>query len=604
MEDRDRDIYSYITSEETAYGLPITVVDGYEWNMKEHVDTTVLYNGSKYRGGNPDDNPYKNIIRPILNLQHRAEGFDVKDVDIYVNDSKQYYKSFITKKYHEKWAVDNNIDTFIDDLVEGYCDFGGVLVKKLEGQPAPEVVQLQTIAFCDQSDVLGGPLGIKHFFSPDRLKEMADAGWGDVKNGATVSIDELITLSKEEKKSKAGAKSKTPGKYIEVYEIHGMLPESFLKEDGDEDKYSRQMQIVAFYTASDGRSEGVTLFAGKESETPFKFLSRDKIYGRGLGMGGAEELFESQVWVNYSMIAKKKMLDAASATFYKTTDQNLKGKNLLNDKENGEVIFVEDGGDVSQIDTFPRNITAFDNATAEWEAHAQTTGAANEAIMGESPKSGTPFKLQELVTAEAHSLHEYRKGQLAVFVSEIYRDWIIPAIMKDVTTEQEFLSELTPEELEFVADALMTNQANEFIIESILGGRLIQPEEVELHKEGVREKFMKGGNKKFIKILKDDLKKTPVDVAVNIVGKQKYLSQNVDKLVNVFRQLISAPQVLDDPRMAKIFNQIIEGSGLTPVDFYRSPQAIQAQQAQQAPQQGAPAPTDTAPLKALAEQNV
>ena len=68
-----------------------------------------------------------------------------------------------------------------------------------------------------------------------------------------------------------------------------------------------------------------------------------------------------------------------------------------------------------------------------WEAHAQQMGAANDAIMGETPASGTPFDLQELVTQEASSLHEYRKGKIATFVDEIYQDWIIPYIVREIS---------------------------------------------------------------------------------------------------------------------------------------------------------------------------
>jgi len=45
------------------------------------------------------------------------------------------------------------------------------------------------------------------------------------------------------------------------------------------------------------------------------------------------------------------------------------------------------------------------------------------------------------------------------------------------------------------------------------------------------------------------------------------MAAQVDKLVNIFRQVASAPQLLDDPRMAKLFNQILESSGLSPINF-------------------------------------
>src|SRR4030042_3336953 len=157
MEETKEDIFSFIKNEESAYQtLPITVAEGYEWSMYKHIKLSLLYKVSQFETGNSDDKPFKNIVRPILNLQYRAERFDVKDIVLFVNEAKNYYKSFLIKKYHEKWARENEIDTFIDDLVESYVDFGGTLIKDVN-DVKPEVVPMQRIAFCDQTDILSGP---------------------------------------------------------------------------------------------------------------------------------------------------------------------------------------------------------------------------------------------------------------------------------------------------------------------------------------------------------------------------------------------------------------------------------------------------------------
>ncbi len=565
---KHNNIYDFITEEETAYKtLPVNVVEGYDWSMADHIKKTILYKNSRYSTGNSDDKPYKNIIRPILNLAYRAEGFDVKDIQLFVNSAKNYFKSFLIKKFHEKWARENEIDTFIDEMVESYVDFGGALIKDIN-ETRPEVVPWQRIAFCDQTDILSGPIAEKHFFSPDQLRKMSKKGW---KN-----IEEVITLAEEYKKNTLGNedKSKTPSKYIEVYEVHGVFPETWLDDEVleyDEIKFTRQIHICTFYQ-SELTKNGITLYKGKEGELPYKLVLRDKIYGRALGFGGAEELFEPQVWVNYDVIRIKGMLDAASKVIYKTTDVAFANRNKTLNLDNGEILVIEEGRDIAQINTQPVNVVVFENSIREWENHARQMGAATESIMGESPSSGTPFKLQELITAESHSLHEYRKGKLATFLDEIYRDWIIPYITREISAGQEFLAELDSDELQSVSDSVVTNEANRIIKEMILKGEVIYPDQIEEYKQKVMESFLKGGNKKFIEILKGELKNDPIDVYVNIAGKQKYLAQYTDKLVNIFRQIIAAPGVLDDPRMAKIFNEIIESSGLSPIDFYSKPQ--------------------------------
>ena len=577
------DIYSYILEQEVAFRLPVRIMENYEWSAYEHINTTVLYKNSTYKTGKDDNKPFKNINRPILNLQYRAEGFDVKDIVLFINDKYKYFKSFLVKKYHEIWARLNNLDTFIDEMVESYVDFGAALAKDVN-KIRPEIVPLQRLVFFDQTDILSGPICEKHFYAPDQLKEMEKKGW---KN-----IEDVIVLSKQEKQDNSMGKVqiKTPGKYIEVYEIHGVFPDAWL--DGgvsyfEDEKYTRQIHICTFYQDRDGNKKGISLFSGKEKEHPYKLILRDKMECRAIGIGGAEELFEPQVWVNYDIIRKKEMLDMAAKVIFQTADKKFANRNKTFNLSQGEILITEEGKRIEQVNTSPVNYQLFDNATQEWEQHARQMGAATESIMGESPTAGTPFKLQELITAESHSLHEYRKGKLATFLGEIYRDWIIPHIAREITAGKEFLAKLDLSELQQVADGLVKCEVNKQLTEMILNGQMISEEETEIFREQVRESFMSGGDKRFIEILKDELKNAPIDVEVNIAGKQKSLNQVTDKLVNVFRQIVAAPQVLDDPRMAKIFNEILEYSGLSPIDFYQKPK-MQLQQPKQPVQSAAP----------------
>lgn len=588
-------IYDLIATEQAAFQIGIPITDEWDWSFKDHVTTTVLYKNSIFKTGPSSAKPFKNILRPILNLQYRAEGFDVKDIVLYIEDKYKYFKSFLVRKYHEKWAREVGLDTFIDNMVESYVDFGGALVKKTKDS-VPEVVPLQRIEFCDQSDMLSGPICEKHQYSPEELQEEAKLNGWDMD-----AVEDVIILSKEDRTvgDKGARKAKTPGKHIEVYELHGMFPRYCLYDEGKDGKYTgeyydedskenelvRQLHICTFYSDKDGNKQYVTLYKGKEAQSPYKLVLRDEIYGRALGIGGGEELFQAQIWTNYGMIRVKQLLDAASKVLFKTTDPAFANRNKTDNLENGEILVVEDGKDVNQLDTTPRSTQLFDNFMTQWEAHARITGAATESILGESPSAGTPFKLQELITAESHSLHEYRKGKLATFLDEIYLDWIIPKISKEVSKGQEFLAELDLEELQQVAEALVICETNNMIKEKILNGEDVLPEEVEAFKQVVREEFMKGGNKKFIEILEGEMKDAPLSVRVNIAGKQKDLAGKVDKLTNIFRAIIANPAILQSPPIAKLFNQILESSGLSPLDFngFTMPQPVQPQL--QVPQQ-------------------
>lgn len=112
-----------------------------------------------------------------------------------------------------------------------------------------------------------------------------------------------------------------------------------------------------------------------------------------------------------------------------------------------------------------------------------------------------------------------------------------------------------------------------------------------------KDNFMKGGSKRFFKIFGEEMEKLPLDVFINIAGKQNNLNAMTDKIVNIVRQVIANPQVLQIPGMAKLFNEIIEYSGLSPVDFTG---LTAAQTAPVAPAQPIPAGQQPLPEPALA----
>ncbi len=563
------DIFSYIKSEENRYNtLPIPIVENYEWHMAQHVKLTTLYMNSRYETGNQDNKPFKQIILPKINLEHRAVEFAVKEIDFFINDSQEFYKSFLVRKYHEKWARANDLAGFLDDMTEQYTDYGGTLVEKLN-HAVPSVVQFQQLAFCDQTDILGGPICKKLQFTPELLKSMESKGWG--KFGTT--IDETIALALNQKTTTQvnGRTIETPSKYIEIYDLYGVLPAKYLIDDENvsvnEYDYVCQQQVIAFYKDQKGESKGITLYKGKARPGRYKFFKRDPIYGRALGRGGVEELFEPQVWTNYNEILRKEMLDQASKITWQTADTGFTTRNDTVNVEQGQVFVHASGMPATQMNVNIPNITAFENALAQWDMVAKEVAAAQDSISGAESKSGTPFRLGLLQNQEAHSLHQYRKGKIGgQFLPEIYKDWIIPEIQRELTSkDNEFMADLSLDEMQAIGEEVVNSTVNKSIVQKILSGNIIDYGEVDKLKQSYEQLFYKGGNKKFFAIFKDEMKDLPIDIEVNITGEEKNKALMAEKLGAVFTQIAQNPTLLDDPRMAKLFNEILESSGLSPL---------------------------------------
>lgn len=562
-------IFSYITQEETSFNTrSIQIADNWEWNMKDHLSTSFHFKYGKYLTTSNDlktKPPFQNIILPILEFRYAAEDRDVKDIIFETEEPEKQHLSLLIKKYWDDvFTVENNLDDFIDDSIEEKIDFGGCLVKKGVGA-VPEVIPLQSIAFCDQTDILGGPIGFKFNFSPEDLKRKAKIGWGDKKNGADITIDELLTSATAEKdttdSNQAINQNKTTGKNIEIYVVRGSLPSAYLSGH-DMDTLVNQVQVVGFYYDKKNVRNGVTLFKSEEKESVLKFHSPKKVYRRTLGWGGVEALFDPQIWANFAEIHKNDLLKAASKVTFFTDDPNFVNRNKINDMENLEITTIdkESRYGIRQIPTASPNIQLFDRRVQELEEHANRLGGLTTALEGKEPPAGTPFALQQLKVSQAKKPHERTAGKYDKFLEEILQDWVVPHMVREITGGVEFISNLTSEEMAYVMQKVPRNRAAKRQIEDVLNGIIPQP--LEILEEEERQKLT--DNKQTIKILKDEFKNVKWKVKIRVSSKQKDMSLFVDKLVNILRQYWTLPpEIKADPTTQHIMSQLLEASGLS-----------------------------------------
>lgn len=590
-------IYNYVKAEENDFESDeVRIGENWNWNFKDHVQMIFhLKNGVFYTGENDYMRAFKNIMDPILNLAYWSEDIEVKDVVFYIENAKGRALSFLIKKYHDDvYVKKHNLDTLFDEITETDVDYGGVLVQRTDGA-RPEVIPFNSIAFCDQTDILGGPIGFKHNFSPEGLRKMAKNGWGNPENGATMSLDELITLASDTKDPmgmKDTKKNEVPGKTVEVYIVHGNFPEHYLEDNDNMDDYYNQLHIIAFYTDKKGKKQGVTLYRKKQKEGSLKFHTSKQVPGRALGRGVGESLLHPQIWTNFLTIHKTKMLEAGSKVPLFTDDETFANRNQIQDMENLEITTIADGKQIGQIPTAAvNNISLFASSIDEWFEHSQLTGSAFDPILGKEAASGTTFRGQERTVAQGRGLHDRRRGQRAKFIEEIYRDWIIPDIIREINKGQEFLATLTAEEIQWVSDQMAENFAMQKQVEALFNMEI--PPEKDVLIASFKTGFAKEGNKKLLKIIEGEFKDMEVKMGINIANKQKDLANLSDKLLSIFQFVFQNPQgfqqAMQVPALSKSFNDILEFGGLNQVDFASlitppDPQQMQLQQAMQGQQ--------------------
>lgn len=572
----EKDIFAYITTEETNFKtVRVALTSSKDWNMSEHIERcTNVANGWFHQGKNDGLRPYDDIVTPIIDVAFRSEGFDVKDIVPYVDSAKENYKSFLIKKYHPQWARENELDTFIDEVVETSIIYDLVLVKNVNNA-RPEVIDLKTIAFCDQTDVMAGPICLKHQYTIAELVAFKGK-WDDEK------IDIAITQSVAEKENPIAGeqKTKTPSKYIEVYELRGNLPELWINEEGERYKYTPQMHIVCYYKDNAGEKQGITLYKGEDKPLSdnFKALKIDTVRskGRACGRSIVERLFEPQVWKNYSSIKIKKMLD--SAVNLLQTDSDEYGNQKLSELKDNTILKHEPGKPITKVDMGLQNLTPLQNFGVEQSNNAQRLGNATDGQLGKNPVSGTPFALENLVVQQGEGIHEYRRGKIATFFADVlYRDWILGYLVKEMNNGVKFSEELSLDELQEIAEKVSYCEVEKKIKKQILeSGKVPTEQEREVMRKMYKETIQKKGSMQFFEVIKGELKEVPVKVKVNIAGKQRYMAQNADKLSKLISNILANPQAFATiPGLGKAYNQLLEESGMSAIDFSQIIQGVQ-----------------------------
>lgn len=605
-------IYSWIQQQENAFQTEeIQVGDNWTWNFRNHIQLIFhLKNGVFFTGENNWLRAFKNIMEPILYLSYWSEDIELKDVVFYIERQYGRVLSFLVKKYHDEvYVKENNLDTMFDEITESDLDYGGVLLQKTNGAK-PETLELKKVAFCDQTDILGGPLAFKHYFSPDKLRSMSKFGWGKESNGADVTLEKLVMMAQEEKEptGNMGKANKTPGKNIEVFIIRGSMPEHYLLDNHDMENWYNQVQIRAFYTNKDKNKVGVCLYRKKEAEGNLKFFTSKKVEDRALGRGVGESLLHPQIWTNFLTIHKMNMLEAASKVPLYTDDADYTQRNKIQDMENLEITTVQANTRIFQVPTAaPANIELFKAGIDEWYEHAQLSGQAFDPLLGKESASGTTFRGQNQVVQQGKGGHDRRRGQRAKFIEEIYRDWIIPDMAKQIMKGKKFLATLSQDEMQWVTDQLATNYANKERDEDVLSGKI--PRDFETLKQQCIKDLTKKGNKHLLEILSGEFQDVDIKMGIDVAGKQKDLAGLNDKILSLFQFVIANPQgfqqAMQIPGMSKSFNDILEYSGLSQVDFaaFTAMPQFPAPNQQQ-PQQGQPQQAAQPPQPQLSQQPV
>lgn len=557
-------------------GGSIEITGGLTFSQSEVIKMVEYYSNSKFLNGSKDntgrEKPFFNVVNTMVDTAIVATDIDTKDIKVEAEREQDYDKSFLFNHEIQNWMKESNFALTLNEMGETRPRYGGVLIKKCEYKEAgePEEMEIEVVEWknviVDPVDITEGIIIEKHYMTPMEVRK---------KSGVWENTEEAIKLWNKKGYTRSDTR-------MEVWEVHGEFPESYLNEDpevnGEGEDYSRQVH----YFAVNG-NKYVHLYWAEEKENPYKYLAWKKVSGRGLGRGVVEEGEEAQVWTNDAMWKKQSAMELSGKVILKTNSKKV-GNNVMTDMDNGSIITLDDGKDINVLNLLNGAMPQFSESMQQWFQQYERTTSSYGAVRGETPPSGQPYRLQALVANSAGSHFDYRREEWGIFLTEVFYDWVFPYIQKKLAKKHILASDFTPEELARLDEAYARYEANKIATEEILNGNVITQEDYMAMQTQFKELIGKNGQRRFIDIPDNYYKDMKARLTINITGEQKDKSAVLESLSNLLQTMLPLVQqgIATPNDIQVILNKIMEtsGAGLSPISLSKmQPQQPIAQQA-------------------------
>jgi len=548
------------------YNKTIDLVEGLSFSQKQTIRTIEFYNNSKYLNGQKDElgreKPFLQILNAICDVENTAKDLDTKDIQITSDDANHYLESWLLSKDIYVWMKDTNFAKTLNEMRDMHTRYGSLLVKKVmkDGELTLELPEWKNL-ITDQRKILSRPIVETHWMTAVEIAQKTE--WKNIK----AVLDKL--------------ENQTSNTTVPVYEIRGTFSQAIFKDakgekytDADKSKFSYQLYyIVGLPSKDEGKVDNdafEVMYCEDDTDEVYKYLARKPKAGRAFGVGVMEEGEEAQVWTNDAILKQYRAMEYTTKVIGQTASKKLKGRNLLTETDDGTILETEENKPITALNLLPSGgLNQYSLIINQWYDQLQKTTSAYAAQRGDTPPSGTPFRLQATILQQSSSVFQVLQEEFGIFLTEIIEDWVMPYLATKLTAEHILSYDFSPNELKDIDSKFSIREANMKAKDIILSGGDITAEEYQAFIDNYDEFIKQTKSQRFINIPKDFYKNLKVKVTVNITGEQRNKAATLESLNNILITYASNPNLANDPVASQLLTKIIElsGAGISPVQI-------------------------------------
>lgn len=548
------------------YDGTIDLVDGLKFSQKDEIKMIEYYSNDTYlfseEGDQYKKRPFMQILNAICDVENSAKDIDTKDIQITSDDANHYLESWLLSKDIYVWMKEVNFAKTLNDMRDIHTRYGSLLVKKVIKDKVLTIEMPEwKNTITNQVNIIKGAIIETHWMTASEISKMTE--WSN--------IDKVL-----EKFRDGGASKRVP-----IYEIRGEFSKATFKECNsekfslkDEKEFSYQLYYVAGEVTESGKSPNfesfIPVYWEDDTEKVYKYLARKPKAGRAFGVGVFKEGEHAQIWTNDAVLKQHRAMEYTTKVIGQTASKKLKGRNLLSETDNGTILETEENKPVSMVNLLPSGgLQQYNTLITQWYDQLQKTTSAYAAQRGDTPPSGTPFRLQATILQQSNSVFKTLQQELGIFITEIIEDWVMPYLSSRLNEEHILSYDFSPEELKEIDNKFTAKMANQRAIEAILAGKDITQEEYNGWIENYDQFIKQTKSQRFIQIPKDFYKNLKVKVTVNITGEQRNKAATLESLNNILITYASNPALSTDPVASQLLTKIIElsGAGISPVQI-------------------------------------
>lgn len=576
------DVAELVRKLENDYINGNTTISKYvDFNQYEHNNRIDAYLNSKHTSGDTDsqgrDKPFFNIGIAIRNIWYRATDIDRKHIRIIARKTSQKIAAFAATLHLQEWMRRTGFGAFLNDWGRVLAGYGSAVLKFVEkgNELIPTVVPWNRL-ISDSVDFENNPKIEILWVTPAQLLKN--------KNYDQELVEKLLD-AREARETLDTQKKDTKNEYIQLYEVHGEMPLSYLTgKKKDEDEYVQQMHVVTYVAKKEkGEFDDFTLYKGREAKDPYMITHLIKEDGRSQAIGAIEHTFEAQWMKNHTVKNMKDYLDVASKMIMQTQDGNFVGQNVLSAIENGDILIHGTNSPLTLVNTAKPDITQLQNFGMQWEVLAKEITSTPDAIRGDTQPSGTAWRQVEALRVESHSLFELMTENKALHIEEMMRKYIIPHNKKKIDTSEELAATLDSVGIMEFDSMYVPNEAirrdNRQIIDTVLSGEVAYNMDQQALQQDIKKELANLGTQRFIKPSdldnkkwKEALKDLEWDVECEITEEATDKTAVMTTLTTVLQTVATNPAILQDPNMRLLFNRILEEThAISPLELSHIP---------------------------------